>query len=109
MDFSLPPHLPQVLGELDAFIEAEISPLEAEHPEYFDHRREHARTDWERGGLPREEWEALLGEMRRRADAAGLLRYGLPRAIGGRARSQPATAASPRAPPPPPPPPPPHP
>src|SRR5437660_1777649 len=84
MDFSLPPHLPQVLADLDAFIEAEISPLAAEHPEYFDHRREHARTDWERGGLPREEWEALLGEMRRRADAAGFLRYGLPRAIGGR-------------------------
>src|SRR5207302_4402061 len=84
MDFSLPPHLPQVLADLDAFIEAEISPLAAEHPEYFDHRREHARTDWERGGLPREEWEALLGEMRRRADAAGFLRYGLPGAIGGR-------------------------
>jgi len=84
MDFSLPPHLVQVLADLDAFIEAEIAPLEAEHPEYFDHRREHARTDWERGGLPREEWEALLGEMRRRADAAGFLRYGLPESIGGR-------------------------
>jgi alkylation response protein AidB-like acyl-CoA dehydrogenase len=84
MDFTLPPHLVQVLGDLDAFIEAEIAPLEAEHPEYFDHRREHARTDWDRGGLPRAEWEALLSEMRRRADAAGLLRYGLPESIGGR-------------------------
>jgi alkylation response protein AidB-like acyl-CoA dehydrogenase len=84
VDFALPAHLPGVLAEIDAFIEAEIAPLEAEHPEYFDHRREHARTDWERGGLPREEWEALLAEMRRRADYAGLLRYGLPASIGGR-------------------------
>jgi alkylation response protein AidB-like acyl-CoA dehydrogenase len=84
VDFDLPAHLPGVLGEIDAFIEAEIAPLEAENPEYFDHRREHARTDWERGGLPREEWEALLAEMRRRADHAGLLRYGLPGSIGGR-------------------------
>ena len=28
--------------------------------------------------MPRKEWEELLGEMRRRADAAGLLRYALP-------------------------------
>jgi hypothetical protein len=27
--------------------------------------------DWDRGGLPNEAWEALLAEMRRRADAAG--------------------------------------
>ena len=27
---------------------------------FFDHRREDARTDWDRGGLPNEEWEALL-------------------------------------------------
>ncbi|HEX3605836.1 MAG TPA: acyl-CoA dehydrogenase family protein [Candidatus Dormibacteraeota bacterium] len=84
MDFALPAHLPGVLAGLDAFIDAEIAPLEAEHPEYFDHRREHARTDWERDGLPRVEWEALLNEMRRRADAAGFLRYGLPASVGGR-------------------------
>src|SRR6266576_384944 len=28
-------------------------------------------------------WYALLGEMRRRADAAGLLRWALPAALGG--------------------------
>ena len=87
MDFDLPTELTDYLGELDRFIEAEIAPLEAENIEYFDHRREHARTDWDNGGLPRPEWEALLGEMMRRADAAGHLRYGLPEAVGGRGGS----------------------
>ena len=84
MDFSLPDHLPGVLADMDEFIEVEIKPLEREHIQYFDHRREHARTDWDNGGVPRREWEELLGEMRRRADAAGWLRYGLPSRFGGR-------------------------
>lgn len=84
MDFALPDHLPGLLAEMDAFIEAEIKPLEREHIQYFDKRREHARTDWDNGGIPRREWEDLLGEMRRRADKAGWLRYGLPSQFGGR-------------------------
>ena len=56
----------------------------ARHMQYFDHRREFARTDWENGGIPRREWEDLLDEMRRRADKAGWLRYGLPSQFGGR-------------------------
>jgi alkylation response protein AidB-like acyl-CoA dehydrogenase len=84
VDFSLPDHLPGVLADMDEFIEVEIKPLEREHIQYFDHRREHARTDWDNGGVPRREWEELLGEMRRRADAAGWLRYGLPSQFGGR-------------------------
>ncbi len=84
MDFTLPEHLPGVLAEMDDFIEREIAPLQAEHMQYFDHRREFARTDVERGGIPRREWEELLDEMRRRADAAGWLRYGLPSSLGGR-------------------------
>ncbi|MDY6996446.1 MAG: acyl-CoA dehydrogenase family protein [Actinomycetota bacterium] len=84
MDFSLPDHLQRVLDEMDEFIEAEIKPLERENIQYFDHRREHARTDWDNGGIPRREWEDLLAEMRRRADAAGWLRYGLPAQFGGR-------------------------
>ena len=47
----------------------EIKPLEREHMQYFDRRREFARTDIENGGIPRREWEDLLDEMRRRADA----------------------------------------
>ncbi|OBA70985.1 acyl-CoA dehydrogenase [Mycolicibacterium elephantis] len=84
MDFDLPDHLQTLLAEMDAFIEAEIKPLEREHIQYFDHRREHARTDWDNGGIPRREWEDLLSEMRRRADKAGWLRYGLPSRFGGR-------------------------
>src|SRR5512143_1238677 len=86
MDFDLPPDLVAYLDELDAFIEREIRPLELENDNirFFDHRREHARTDWDRGGLPDEEWEALLAEARRRADAAGHFRYAFPKEFGGR-------------------------
>jgi len=53
---------------LDAFIEAEIRPLENadDNIRFFDHRREWARTDFEHGGLPRPEWEALLRACRKR-------------------------------------------
>jgi alkylation response protein AidB-like acyl-CoA dehydrogenase len=83
MDFEIPSDIRAKLAELDAFIEREIAPLERENLQFFDHRREHARTDWENGGRPRHEWEELLAEMRRRADRAGHLRYGLPRELGG--------------------------
>ena len=85
MDFTLPEHLPRHLAELDAFVEAEIAPLQEQddNARFFDHRREFARTDVEAGGTPHPEWEALLAEMSRRADAAGWLRYGLPEAVGG--------------------------
>ncbi|HZQ30529.1 MAG TPA: acyl-CoA dehydrogenase family protein [Mycobacterium sp.] len=84
MDFTLPDHIPGLLAEIDAFIEREIKPLEQENMQYFDQRREYARTDWENGGIPARAWEELLGEMRRRADKAGWLRYGLPSSLGGR-------------------------
>jgi len=78
MDFTLPEHLPGLLADMDTFIEREIAPLQAENMQYFDQRREHARTDWDNDGIPTREWEDLLSEMRRRADKAGWLRYGLP-------------------------------
>ncbi|MFD6454251.1 acyl-CoA dehydrogenase family protein [Nocardia sp. NPDC060220] len=86
MDFELPEDLAGYLTELDAFIEAEIVPLEqqADNIRFFDHRREDARTDWDRGGLPTAEWERVLAEARRRADAAGHYRYAFPREFGGR-------------------------
>ncbi len=85
MDFDIPRDIREKLEDLDAFIAREIAPLEAEddNMRFFDHRREWARTDWENDGQPRQDWEALLAEMRRRADAAGHLRYGLPRELGG--------------------------
>ena len=86
MNFDLPEDLAAYLDELDDFIEKEIRPLEQQDDNirFFDHRREDARTDWERGGLPNEEWEALLGEARRRADAAGHYRYAFPKEYGGK-------------------------
>src|SRR3546814_16441393 len=72
MDFRLPDHLVSLLDELDSFIDDVIAPIQArdDNERFFDHRREDSRTDWDRGGLPSEEWEALLGEMRRAADEA---------------------------------------
>ena len=86
MDFDIPQDVQQLLDDLDAFIEAEIKPLEQQDDNirFFDHRREYARTDFENGGVPRKDWEELLGEMRRRADRAGFLRYGIPSRYGGR-------------------------
>jgi alkylation response protein AidB-like acyl-CoA dehydrogenase len=89
VDFSLPPALTTLLSEIDAFIDAEITPLQEQddNQRFFDHRREFARTDVENGGVPRREWEELLAEVRRRADAAGFLRYSLPEELGGRSGS----------------------
>lgn len=86
MDFAIPEELQAFLNEVDAFIEAEIKPLEQadDNIRFFDHRREHARTNWDEGGVPREEWEALLAEARHRADAAGVYRYPFPSEFGGR-------------------------
>ena len=86
MDFDIPAEIKAYLAELDAFIVREIKPLEGQDDNirFFDHRREHARTDWDNQGLPRHEWEALLGEMRRRADRAGHLRFALPKEYGGK-------------------------
>jgi len=85
VDFDLPADLLQRLADLDDFIEREIKPLQAQddNERFFDHRREWARTDFEAGGTPRRDWEEVLGEMYRRADAAGWLRYGLPKEVGG--------------------------
>ncbi len=86
MDFDLPEHLVAYLAELDEFIEREVVPLEQsdDNARFFDHRREDARTDWDRGGIPTVEWEALLAEARRRADEAGHFRYPFPAEFGGR-------------------------
>jgi acyl-CoA dehydrogenase len=86
MDFAIPDHIQQTLSELDEFIAREIEPLQArdDNQRFFDHRREWARTDFDNGGVPRTEWEDLLREMRRRADAAGWLRRALPEEYGGR-------------------------
>ncbi len=85
MDLLLPDDLLDFIERLDAFIESDIKPLEAkdDNVRFFDHRREDSRTDWERGGLPTEDWEALLAEATQRADAAGIYRYAYPAELGG--------------------------
>ena len=85
MNFDIPQDLQNYLDELDLFIENTIKPLENENDNirFFDHRREDARTDWERGGLPNEEWETLLVKAKRLADEAGHYRYPLPKEYGG--------------------------
>ena len=89
MDFALSKELTDYLAVLDAFIESDIKPLENrdDNIRFFDHRREHARTDWDNQGLPRHDWELLLAEARRRADAAGHLRYAWPKDMGGKGGS----------------------
>ena len=86
MDFALPSDLVAYLAELDRFIADKIRPLEQrdDNIRFFDHRREWARTDFENGGLPRHEWEALLRQAKDAADAAGHLRFAIPKRYGGR-------------------------
>src|ERR1051326_6551765 len=86
MDFSIPKEITELLARIDDFIEREIVPLQKQddNDRFFDHRREDARTDWDRGGLPNEEWEALLGKMRRLADDSGHYRYAFLKEHGGR-------------------------
>lgn len=81
----IPEELQQLLGQLDDFIESKVRPLEESNDNirFFDHRREDARTDWERGGLPNDEWEDLLHQTKRMADAAGFYRYPFPAEYGG--------------------------
>ncbi len=85
MDFNLPPDLIDYLARLDSFIDAKIVPLQAQHDNerFFDHRREWARTDFDNGGLPRPEWEALLEQAKQLADEAGFYRFSLPTEFGG--------------------------
>lgn len=92
---NLPTHIREYISELDTFIEQEILPLQNsdDNQRFFDHRREDSRTNWDDRGLPTAEWEALLREMRRRADAAGHFRYALPAEFGGRDGTHLAMAA----------------
>jgi alkylation response protein AidB-like acyl-CoA dehydrogenase len=85
MDFELPEQLAAYLDELDEFIEQVVKPIEEsdDNIRFFDHRREDSRTDWDRGGLPNPEWEALLHRVKRLADEAGHYRYPFPTEYGG--------------------------
>jgi alkylation response protein AidB-like acyl-CoA dehydrogenase len=85
MSFEIPPDLHEYLSTLDTFITTSITPLQTsnDNNRFFDHRREHARTNWEEGGLPREDWESLLDKAVALADEAGFYRFALPAKYGG--------------------------
>jgi alkylation response protein AidB-like acyl-CoA dehydrogenase len=89
VNFDLPDDLAAYLVELDEFIDHVVKPIEQadDNIRFFDHRREDARTDWDRGGLPNEEWEALLHRVKRLADEAGHYRYPLAAEYGGKGGS----------------------
>lgn len=82
----VPSGLQPLLDEIDDFIRAEIFPLQNadDNVRFFDHRREWARTDFEKGGIPRQDWVDLLDEARKRSDDAGWYRLMLPPELGGR-------------------------
>src|SRR5260221_8144267 len=86
LDFALPADLVAYLAELDQFIAREIKPIEAadDNIRFFDHRREWARTDFENGGLPRHEGEALLRRVKNLAEDAGHLRFAIPKHYRGK-------------------------
>ncbi len=75
-----------LIAEVDEFIAAEIRPLEErdDNARFLDHRREYSRTDFEAGGIPSREWEALLRRGDGRADRGRALAL---RAAGRAGRS----------------------
>ena len=83
MEFSMPGDIEALLQRVDAFIEAEIKPLQEANVDLFDHTREFSRTDVARGGIPTIRWREVVQEARSRSDAAGFFRYGLPKVLGG--------------------------
>jgi acyl-CoA dehydrogenase len=89
MDFEIPADITAFLEEVDLFIEEKIIPLEQrdDNIRFFDHRREDARTDWERDGVPNEEWEMLLHQAKQLAIEAGIYSYPFPAEHGGRGGS----------------------
>ena len=86
MNFDIPHEITAFLQEVDDFIEDKIKPLEQadDNIRFFDHRREDARTDWERDGLPNDDWEALLAKAKQLAIEAGIFSYPFPKEHGGR-------------------------
>ena len=86
MNFDIPQDIAAYLDELDDFIAQVIKPLEEsdDNSRFFDPRREDPRTDWDRGGQPNEEWEALLAKAKDLADEAGHYRYPLSEEYGGK-------------------------
>jgi len=86
MNFEIPEKIARFIEEVDQFIEDKIKPLEqkGDNVKYFDHRREYERTDWDSGGIPDRDWEALLQQAKRLSIDAGIYGYTFPKEFGGR-------------------------
>jgi acyl-CoA dehydrogenase len=83
VDLSIPADVTELLAAIDEFIDRELAPIQSANPEFFDHRREVARTDVDRGGAPSARWHELLTQARRLAIDAGFYQYPFPAALGG--------------------------
>lgn len=85
MNFELPAEVQEYLSRLDTFITDTILPLQHsnDNNRFFDHRREASRTQWSNQGLPTEEWEGLLSQVKKLADDAGFYRFACPKEYGG--------------------------
>jgi alkylation response protein AidB-like acyl-CoA dehydrogenase len=83
MNFELPAEIHVFLSRIDAFIERDIAPLQQCNIQYFDYRREAARTNWTNRGLPSQEWESLQDRACELADNAGFYRFAYPEQWGG--------------------------
>ncbi|EPS29309.1 hypothetical protein PDE_04258 [Penicillium oxalicum 114-2] len=85
MNFEIPKALTAYIAEIDCFVKNKILPLQHtdDNNRFFDHRREHSRTDWIHNGNPKPEWEDLLNQARILADEAGFFRFALPKQYGG--------------------------
>ena len=100
MDFELPKELSDYLVVLDDFIEKEIKPLEQQDDNirFFDHRREDARTDWDRGGLPERGVGAAAAQGPRSVGQGRPLPLPVPEGVRRTERHQPRYGRHPRTP-----------
>ncbi|KAM5352884.1 hypothetical protein ACJ41O_005606 [Fusarium nematophilum] len=85
MNFELPPDVRDYLSRLDTFINDSVLPIQHrdDNNRFFDHRREASRTQWDNNGLPTDDWEDLLRQVKKVADEAGFYRFACPQEYGG--------------------------
>jgi alkylation response protein AidB-like acyl-CoA dehydrogenase len=90
MGLELPPDAQAFIASLDKLINEKIYPLQNanDNQRFFDHRREHSRTQWDNQGLPTREWEDLMAQARHISDTAGFYRFAFPREYGGAGHAQ---------------------
>jgi alkylation response protein AidB-like acyl-CoA dehydrogenase len=81
MDFSEPEEATQIRRALDDFIEQEVAPLEAEHPEFLGEDYERHIVDEDHYQVP--EYREVVEEVRRKSVEAGFYGMDMPEEVGG--------------------------